>query len=117
MTQNPNNPALYYKAHIFVCTNQRAPGHKRGCCAEKGAEKLRSYMKSRAKELGIKDIRVNTAGCLDRCELGPCLLIYPEGIWYAPKNEADVEEILTTHIQNGGRVERLMLQPEQEFPD
>jgi (2Fe-2S) ferredoxin len=109
-----SDPAPYYHAHIFCCTNQRAPGHKRGCCFDKGAEDLRNYMKKRAKELGLEGVRVNTAGCLDRCELGPCIVIYPEGIWYSPKNEADVDEILMTHLQNDGRVTRLMLTPDQK---
>ncbi len=103
---------LYFRTHIFCCTNQRPPGHKRGCCADKGAEKLRNYMKSRAKELGLKGIRVNGAGCLDRCELGPCIVLYPEGVWYSPKTEADIDEILDVHVRRGGRVERLMLKPE-----
>ncbi len=100
---------MLFKSHIFCCTNRRDPGHKRGCCAEKGAEGLRDYMKKRAKELGLPKVRVNTAGCLDRCELGPCMVIYPEGTWYTYKTEADVDEILATHIAGGGRVERLML--------
>jgi (2Fe-2S) ferredoxin len=107
---------LYYRAHIFCCTNQRAPGHERGCCADKNAERLRNYMKKRAKEMGLEDVRVNTAGCLDRCELGPCLVIYPEGVWYAPKNEADIDEILATHLKNNGRVERLMLKSDASPP-
>jgi (2Fe-2S) ferredoxin len=105
---------MFYQSHIFCCTNQRAPGHKRGCCAEKGAEKLRNYMKSRAKELGLKDVRVNGAGCLDRCELGPCIVIYPEGVWYRPTTEADIDEILTVHVQQGGRVERLQIDDENK---
>lgn len=100
---------LYYTSHIFCCTNQRPPGHERGCCADKGSERLRIYMKRKAKEMGLKDIRVNGAGCLDRCELGPCFVIYPEGVWYSPKTEADIDEILTVHVQQGKRVERLML--------
>ena len=56
----------YYKAHVFCCTNERPPGHERGCCKEKGAEKLRNYMKSRVKELGLEGVRINNAGCLDR---------------------------------------------------
>jgi (2Fe-2S) ferredoxin len=76
---------------------------------DKGAEQLRNYMKRRAKELGLKDVRINGAGCLDRCELGPCLVIYPEGVWYSPKNETDIDEILLEHVQKGSRVERLML--------
>lgn len=103
------DPAAYYHSHVFCCTNHRAAGHKRGCCADKNAEHLRNYMKSRAKALGLADVRINGAGCLDRCELGPCIVIYPEGVWYALQTEADVDEILTVHIQQGGRVQRLML--------
>lgn len=109
MTSQIFDPPLYYRAHLFVCTNQRPPGHKRGCCAGKDSERLRNYMKKRAKELGIEDVRVNNAGCLDRCELGPCVVIYPEGVWYAPQNEADCDEILEKHLMQGKRVERLML--------
>jgi len=104
---------LYFRQHIFACTNRRPPGHKRGCCFEKGAEDLRNYMKKRAKDLGLQGVRVNNAGCLDRCELGPCFVIYPEGVWYAPKNESDVDEILEVHVKQGGRVARLMLPPRE----
>ena len=111
-----SDPAPYYKTHIFCCTNRRAPGHTRGCCAEKNAESLRGYMKDRAKALGIKGTRVNAAGCLDRCELGPVMVIYPEGVWYTYKTTADIDEILQTHLVDGGRVTRLMLQPQDKFP-
>src|SRR5690348_2661776 len=69
--QMPADPRLFYRQHVFCCTNTRPPGHPRGCCSEKGSEKLRNYMKVRAKELGLADLRINAAGCLDRCELGP----------------------------------------------
>jgi len=105
----------YYKAHVFCCTNERPPGHERGCCKDKGAEKLRNYMKSRLKELKLnKDIRINTAGCLDRCELGPVMVIYPEAAWYTYATTADVEEIIERHLKNGERVERLLLTDEQK---
>jgi len=100
---------LYYQSHVFVCTNRRPDGHKSGCCASKGSEELRNYMKKRAKELGIRETRINGAGCLDRCDLGPVIVIYPEGVWYSPKNEADIDEILSVHLQQGKRVERLLL--------
>ena len=105
---------MYYKAHAFCCTNERPPGHPRGCCKEKGAEQLRNYMKSRMKELGIKDVRINNSGCLDRCELGPTLVIYPEGVWYTYASTADVEEIIESHFRRGQRVERLLLTDEQK---
>ena len=99
----------FFKFHIFVCTNRREPGHKRGSCAEKDSEKLRDYMKFRVKELGIESTRVNTAGCLDRCELGPSFVIYPEGIWYSCKTKDDVEEVIQEHLVKGNRVKRLMM--------
>ena len=107
--EKPTDPAPYYEAHVFCCVNERPAGHPRGCCKSKGAEALRNYMKARAKELGLQDVRVNMAGCLDRCEFGPTMVIYPEGVWYHPQTEADVDEILDVHLKGGGRVARLML--------
>lgn len=81
--------------------------------------KLRNYMKARAKELGLgleDGVRVNNAGCLERCELGPTIVIYPEGIWYRAETFADIDEILDVHVKNGGRVARLLLKPE-DGPD
>jgi (2Fe-2S) ferredoxin len=112
MASAPADPKPYYDHHVFVCVNRREPGHRRGCCAEKDSESLRDYMKAKAKAMGIAGIRVNSAGCLDRCELGPNMVIYPEGVWYRPTSFADVDEILETHLRQGGRVERLMLKPE-----
>jgi (2Fe-2S) ferredoxin len=111
-----SDPAQFYQAHVFCCTNVRPPGHPRGCCAEGGADALRGYMKDRAKKLGLKGVRINNAGCLDRCELGPTMVIYPEGVWYTYRDKADIDEILETHVKGGGRVERLMLQPDQLPP-
>ena len=116
MSEAPGDPAPFYSRHVFFCTNTRPEGHPRGCCNAKGAEKLRNYAKLRAKEMGFGDVRVNSAGCLDRCELGPNMVIYPEGVWYTYNSQADVDEILETHLKNNGRVERLMLQPDQTEP-
>lgn len=109
-----DDPPAYYRRHVFCCTNERPPGHERGCCKEKNALPLRNYMKARAKELSLPGVRVNVAGCLDRCELGPTMVIYPEGVWYSYQNQADVDEILQTHLIEGGRVARLMLRPEDD---
>jgi len=111
-----SDPAPYYEAHVFCCVNERPGGHKRGSCKEKGAEQLRNYMKARAKELGLDRVRINQSGCLDRCELGPTMVIYPEGVWYTYESPADVDEILTRHLVEGGRVPRLMLRPEDKNP-
>nr|WP_298690705.1 (2Fe-2S) ferredoxin domain-containing protein [uncultured Dongia sp.] len=113
----PGDPAPYFETHVFCCVNERPAGHKRGCCKSRGAEPLRNYMKARAKELGITNIRVNQSGCLDRCELGPTMVIYPEGIWYSYHTVEDAEEILQRHLLKGERVERLMLQPEDHLPE
>jgi (2Fe-2S) ferredoxin len=112
----PPDPPLFYARHVFVCTNERPAGHPRGCCKQRGSEKLRDYMKARAKELGLKDVRINSAGCLDRCELGPTMVIYPEGVWYAPKSAEDIDEILATHLVAGARVVRLLLRPGDDPP-
>ena len=102
----------YFDCHVFCCTNQRPEGHARGSCAASSGVKLRNYMKVRAKELGLKSVRINTAGCLDRCEQGPVMVIYPEGIWYRAETIDDIEEILQVHLVEGKRVERLELNPE-----
>ena len=105
----PGDPKPFFDVHLFVCTNRRPDGHHRGSCAAGGSETLRDYMKARAKELGIPRLRVNSAGCLDRCELGPCLVIYPEGVWYRIGSTADVDRVLAEHVLAGGRAEDLML--------
>lgn len=107
----PTDPPPYFEAHLFVCTNLRPEGHHRGSCAGRGGERLRDYMKARAKELGIPNLRVNSAGCLDQCELGPCLVIYPEGVWYGIKTTDDVDAVLQAHLVEGGRATALMLPP------
>jgi (2Fe-2S) ferredoxin len=111
-----SDPPAYYRRHVFCCVNERPAGHPRGCCKAKGSERLRNYMKARAKELGLTDVRINNSGCLDRCELGPTMVIYPEGVWYTYRTFEDVDEILNTHVIDGGRVERLMLRPEDGPP-
>jgi (2Fe-2S) ferredoxin len=104
----------FYKTHIFCCTNERPAGHVRGCCKEKSAETLRNYMKARVKELGIENCRINTAGCLDRCELGPVMVIYPEGIWYSCKTKEDVDEVIAAHLRGGEIVTRLQLKDDEK---
>ena len=109
MTRAAGDPALYFDVHVFACTNRRPDGHQRGSCAARGSERLRDYFKSRVKELGLGRVRVNTAGCLDRCESGPCIVIYPDGIWYRVETTADVDRILSEHLIGNGRAHGLML--------
>lgn len=112
----PSDPPPYFRLHAFICTNRRPDGNKRGSCAAGGSEKLRDYLKARVRELGVEagGVRINSAGCLDRCELGPVMVIYPEGVWYGFHTVEDIEDILQTHIIGGGRVARLMLGPDDQ---
>ena len=100
----------YYERHIFFCCNQRDPGAQ--CCNNHGAQEMRDYAKSRVKELklsGAGKVRVNTAGCLDRCDEGPCIVVYPDAVWYTYVDREDIDEIITEHLQNGRVVERLRI--------
>ena len=110
------DPPLYFTSHVFVCTNERAAGHPRGSCKARGSEELRDYMKAKAKAMGLSGVRVNAAGCLDRCEEGPTVVIYPEGIWYRVTSREEVDRILEAHVRDGGRAADLMLPPEVAGP-
>jgi len=101
---------MFYRHHVFFCLNQRDAG--RPCCAAQGAEALQGFAKARIKALGLQGagaIRINKAGCLDRCELGPVFVVYPEGVWYTAVDEQDIEEIIQTHLIGGKIVQRLQL--------
>ena len=99
-----------FEKHIFVCENVREPGHPSGCCSEKGSKEIRALLKSRLKELGLSyKIRANTSGCLDACEFGPSIVVYPEQIWYGGVTKDDVEEIIQSHLINNIPVERLLI--------
>jgi len=98
----------HFKHHVFFCTNQRTNGE--ACCQEHGANDMRVYAKDRVKQLAPKElgrIRVNSAGCLDRCELGPVLVVYPEAVWYTYIDQEDIDEIIEEHLLHGRIVERL----------
>ena len=100
----------YYAHHVFFCCNQRDGG--RVCCNDKGASGLRDYAKRRVNELGLAGrgkVRINQAGCLDRCADGPCIVVYPEEIWYTYVDAHDIDEIIEEHLQHGRVVDRLKL--------
>ncbi len=110
-----NDADLYFRKHVFCCTNKRAAGHERGCCIDRGGGALRAYMKDRCKELGISDVRINASGCLDRCEEGPVMVVYPEGVWYRCTSKEDVEKVIQSHLIGGEAVEHLQLSRRQEI--
>lgn len=100
----------YYRHHVFFCVNQRANGE--ACCNNHDAEGVRDYAKQRIKELGLSGrgkVRINSAGCLDRCKEGPVIVVYPEEIWYTYVDKSDIDEIIEEHIMNGRIVERLRI--------
>ena len=100
----------YYRHHIFFCINEREGGE--ACCQNSDSFAMRQYAKQRIKDLGMAGpggVRVNTAGCLDRCAEGPIVVIYPDGVWYTWLDQSDVDEIIEEHLINGCIVERLRL--------
>jgi len=101
----------YFTHHVFFCTNQRENGE--ACCNNFNAQKMRDYVKHKVKSLGLSDqedrIRINSAGCMDRCEQGPVLVVYPEGTWYTYVDESDLDEIIEQHLHHGRVVERLKI--------
>ncbi len=100
----------HFGQHLFICMNQRDDG--RECCAEKGASAAQQHLKARVKELGLSAtgaVRVNQAGCLGRCELGPVIVIYPHGTWYTYVDQEDIDEIIDEHLVGGRVVERLKI--------
>lgn len=101
---------MFYNRHIFFCTNRRDDG--RECCADHDAAAQRDYVKDRVKELGLATpggIRVNSAGCLGRCALGPAVVVYPDGVWYSYHDRRDLDEIIDEHLVGGRVVERLRI--------
>ena len=99
-----------FERHLFVCTNQRSPGHPRGCCAGKDSVSIREALKARCRLEGLgARVRINKSGCLDQCEHGPTIVVYPEAIWYGFVKPEDVEEIVQSHLIGGITVERLRL--------
>ena len=100
----------FYKHHVFFCLNQRDP--PRECCAARGSEAMKDYAKKKVKELDLSGpgkVRINVAGCLDRCEEGPVIVVYPEEVWYTYVDKQDIDEIIDEHLVKGRVVERLRI--------
>jgi (2Fe-2S) ferredoxin len=100
----------YYRYHVFFCTNLRDGG--RACCGTHDAQAMRDYAKASIKAQGLTGrgkVRVSTAGCLDRCAEGPCIVIYPEATWYTYVDQHDIDEIVQEHLLNGREVQRLKI--------
>jgi (2Fe-2S) ferredoxin len=102
----------YYQRHVFFCLNERPNGE--ACCANHAAKEGFDHCKKRVKALGLAGpglVRVNKAGCLDRCAGGPVAVVYPEETWYTFVDTSDIDEIVESHLRDGQVVERLRLPP------
>lgn len=113
MTAPVNPPKSYYERHIFFCLNERKNGE--ACCAQHRAQEAFDRCKSQAKAAGLLGegkVRVNKAGCLDRCAGGPIAVVYPEAVWYSYVDEQDIDEIVESHLKHGKVVERLLTPPD-----
>ncbi|MGO9481326.1 MAG: (2Fe-2S) ferredoxin domain-containing protein [Candidatus Kryptoniota bacterium] len=109
---------MRYIRHIFVCTNKRSDDDPKGSCSQKGGESIRELFKKELHTRGLKaTVRANKSGCLDVCEHGANVVIYPEGVWYCHVEEKDVAEIIERHIIGGEVVERLLLKDSRFAPD
>ena len=98
------------KNHIFICTNQRPEGHPRGCCQSKSSEDLVKSLKEGLSQAGLaREVRAQKAGCLDDCESGHSMVVYPEGVWYGKVKPDDIPEIIQSHLIGGKPVERLRI--------
>lgn len=99
----------YYERHIFFCVNQRASGE--ACCGDHKAKDSYDYCKKKVKAAGLSgpgQVRVNQAGCLDRCAGGPIAVVYPEAVWYSFVDQHDIDEIVESHLKGGQVVTRLL---------
>ncbi|MEI7705679.1 MAG: (2Fe-2S) ferredoxin domain-containing protein [Deltaproteobacteria bacterium] len=101
---------MRFERHVFLCENRRPDGHPRGCCASRGGAELKEALKAELRARGLQErIRANSAGCLDACESGPVMVVYPEGVWYGGVTPADIPEIVERHLVGGQPVERLVI--------
>jgi len=103
----------YYQKHIFFCLNERKNGE--ACCAQHDAQAAFEHCKAQVKAAGLAgpgQVRVNKAGCLDRCAAGPVAVVYPEGVWYSYVDRSDIDEIVESHLKQGQVVRRLLVPPE-----
>ena len=99
-----------FERHIFVCCNRREPDHPRGCCDPAAGEVLQKAFKKALAERGLnRRVRANKSGCLDQCEHGPTVVVYPDAVWYGFVTEADIAEIIDRHVVGGTPVARLQL--------
>ena len=105
---------MHYQKHVFICVNQK--DSNKTCCANHGGEVFFDYLKKRLREIEKTveyTIRISKSGCLGRCNLGPSIVIYPEGVWYSYTSFEDLDQILTSHLLQNTIVDRLLMRQHQ----
>ncbi|MBC8145903.1 MAG: (2Fe-2S) ferredoxin domain-containing protein [bacterium] len=108
---------MRYSKHVFICTNERDDSDPRGCCKERGGAEVRDAFKKQLKARGLSDhMRANASGCLDACEFGSSLVVYPDCVWYGKVTVDDVDEIIESHLLNDIPVERLLIRDPRFLP-
>lgn len=102
--------------YLWVCTNERAPGHPKGSCAEKGSVALLDALKKATLERGLRTkVRVCSSGCLDLCWAGISIAVEPDNVFYGRVQTSDVDEIADALVRSE-TVPRLVLAP-ADFDD
>ncbi len=108
----------HLKKHIFICENQREANHPKGCCADKGSKEIKNALKAEMASRGLKKVyRANTAGCLDVCEHGSSMVIYPQNIWYGHVQLSDIPEIVEESILKNNIIDRLVIPSKKQETD
>ena len=102
---------MVFKYHVFACFQQRPPGHPRGSCSEAGSKPLWDRLQSKL-NAPLPGVSMTATGCLGFCRAGPLMVVYPEGVWYAPRTVEDIDEIVQSHLIDGAPVERLIIVPQ-----
>jgi (2Fe-2S) ferredoxin len=107
-----------FQRHVFVCINERPADHPKGCCKAKGGVDVRDRLKQELKARGVsKLVRANNSGCLDQCERGVSVVVYPEQVWYGGVTVDDVPELVDKHLVGGEVVERLLMPDQPHLGD
>ncbi|MEZ5736963.1 MAG: (2Fe-2S) ferredoxin domain-containing protein [Novosphingobium sp.] len=106
----PEDLPQLYKRHIFACFTQRPPQHPRGSCGASGAQPLWESLGKKIEERGLSaEVGFTASGCLGFCSAGPLMVIYPEGIWYQPQSEDDIDRIFESHVLKDTLAEDLVV--------
>jgi (2Fe-2S) ferredoxin len=103
---------IVFKYHVFACFQQRPAGHPRGSCMEASAKPLWDRLQTILSAKPLPDVSMTATGCLGFCRAGPLMVVYPQGIWYAPRAIEDIDEIVQSHFVEGKPVERLIIVPQ-----